>query len=268
MPEKKKPTVLITNDDGIEAPGLRILWEAVRSHANATIVAPFFDQSGMGLSITSRSPLQMEKVDWGVGNSSIWKVSGTPADCVKLGLKVLFKEQKPDLVLSGINRGSNAGRCVLYSGTVGATIEAAFRKVGGIAFSFADPERTSVALAKQYIYPIVLYALAHPPSPGTILNVNFPSEDVEFKGITLSHQGRSYWEDHPDARIHPEGNPYYWLGGKWVDHEEDERSDVFLLKQGYITITPIHVERLTDLDLLEKKSSDFMAHFKEFHPFS
>src|SRR5689334_3155261 len=120
--EKKRPHLLITNDDGINAPGIRALWEALKDYADVTVVAPANEQSAVGLSTTIRHPLHISDVDWGSNSRNIWSVSGTPADCVKLALNAIL-DTKPDLIVSGINRGSNLGRNVLYSGTVSAVIE-------------------------------------------------------------------------------------------------------------------------------------------------
>lgn len=249
-----KPRILITNDDGIFSPGLRHLWEALVDHAHVTIVAPAMDRSGSGLGVTLRKPLQIEEVSWDK-NTPAWKVTGTPADCVKLGFGIILKE-KPDLIVSGINSGSNAGRTLLYSGTVGGVIEGAFRNIPGIAFSLEDMDNPDFKPSNKYIYPIVKHVIDHPLPQGTILNVNIPNT-LDLKGIKLARQGKSYWMDNPDARIHPQGNPYFWIGGRWDTHEESEDSDVFLLSQGYITAVPAHINELTDHDTLQKRKAQF-----------
>lgn len=237
-----KPKILITNDDGIYAPGIKTLWEAVADFADVMVVAPSENMSGAGVSITVNNPLRMEEIQWKTGVKA-WKVSGKPADCVKLGLNA-FIHGKPDLILSGINRGSNSGRTVFYSGTVGGVIEGALRRVPGIAFSYENYNNPDFSLLKKYILPIVEHTLNHPLPAGTILNVNFP--DKPFQGIRLAKQGLGYMNDDPDKRIHPtEGTPYYWLGEKWEHHNEPHDSDVELLSQGYITAVPIRVEELT-----------------------
>lgn len=256
----KKPKILITNDDGIFSEGLKCLWRSLADHADLFIIAPAYDQSGVGVGITFRKPLQIDKVVW-EKNTPAWKVNGTPADCVKLGLSVILKE-KPDLIVSGINRGSNAGRTVLYSGTVGGAIEGALRNIPGIAFSFEDMEHPDYATAQSYIYPIIKHTLEHKLPQGTLLNVNFPHTSRELKGIKLARQGRSYWIDTPDERIHPEGTPYFWLGGKWDDHEEHPESDVHLLKEGYITVVPIHIDELTDHEHLAFCNKNFDSYFQ------
>lgn len=251
---KRKPNILITNDDGIYAPGLRYLWSTLVDHANVSIIAPETEQSGKGLSITLRQPLLSEPVSW-EKNTSAWKVNGTPADCVRLAHSVLLK-QKPDLIVSGINRGANLGRNVLYSGTVGGVIEGALRNVPGIAFSCADFQSPDYKAALHFILPIVDQILEHPLPSGTFLNVNFPLT-TPIRGIKLARQGKGYWIESIQERLHPEGHPYYWLGGKWVKESEHEDSDVFLLQEGYGAAVPIHVNEWTDHMFLNEHKERF-----------
>lgn len=249
----KKPKILLTNDDGIMSAGLKTLWEALIPYADLTIVAPVIDRSGTGLGITLRKPLHIESVAWDQ-NTPAWKVTGTPADCVKLALSVIL-EEAPDMIVSGINRGYNSGRSVLYSGTVGGVIEGGMRKIPGIAFSFEETIEPKFSSSKPHIFPIVKHILEEPLSQGTILNVNFPAEII--KGIRFARQGKSYMLDDPDQRIHPEGDPYFWLGGKMEHFDEHEESDVALLKQGFATAVPIHIDELTDHALFEKRKKSF-----------
>jgi 5'-nucleotidase len=240
-----RPFLLITNDDGIHAPGLRHLWEAVHEFADLAIVAPQTEKSGSGLSITWTKPLLIKKILWDKGTPA-WSVTGTPADCVKMALSTLL-ETPPDLIISGVNRGSNSGRTVLYSGTVGGIIEGVLKGIPGIAFSFSDFDVPSLSATKQYFFPLISHILKNPLPTGSFLNVNFPLNcDKEIKGIKLSKQGKGYWSEAPEQRLHPEGTPYYWLGGKWSAFEEEIDSDVSYLEQGYIAAAPIHVLNLTD----------------------
>ena len=151
-----KPYILITNDDGIQAPGLRALWEALLDVADTVVVAPADDQSATGMSITLRTPISVEKHFW--EKEVVWSVRGTPADTVKMALSVLL-ERKPDMIVSGINNGSNAGRNILYSGTVSAVIEGTMRDIPGIAFSCHDHKEPDYALATQHIPSMVRYML-------------------------------------------------------------------------------------------------------------
>jgi 5'-nucleotidase len=246
-----RPFLLVINDDGILAPGIKHLWEAVQQYADTTIVAPLIEKSGSGVSITWGKPLRFQKVDWAEGTPA-WSLNGTPADCVKMALAVLL-ERRPNMIISGVNRGSNAGRTVLYSGTIGGVIEGALKGIPGIAFSFSDDAIPPLSATKKYIYPLIQHFLDHPLPPETILNVNFPFNcSHAIKGVRLAKQGKGYWIEHPEKRIHPEGLPYYWLGGKWLSSEEEPDSDVALIEQGYITAVPIQVGELTHIDAFIK----------------
>lgn len=239
-----KPYLLITNDDGITAPGIKHLWQAVQEFAETIVVAPISEKSGSGVSITWVKPLRVHPFAW-ENDTPAWSVSGTPVDCVKMGLNVILPK-KPDMIISGVNRGSNAGRTVLYSGTVGGCIDGALKGIPAIAFSFSDFEPPPVEATKNYIFPLIAHFLKHPLPQGTFLNVNFPyNAKDKIAGLRFAKQGRSYWMESPDKRLHPEGMPYYWLGGVWGEVAEDPESDVALLAQGYITVVPIHVDQLT-----------------------
>ncbi|PIS03222.1 MAG: 5'/3'-nucleotidase SurE [Chlamydiae bacterium CG10_big_fil_rev_8_21_14_0_10_42_34] len=246
-----RPFILITNDDGIHAPGIKHLWQAVHEFADIAIVAPQSEKSGSGLGITWTKPLHVHPIPWEL-NTPAWTVNGTPADCVKMALAVVL-DKPPTMIISGINRGSNAGRTVLYSGTVGGVIEGALRGIPGIAFSFSDFDPPPLSATKDYIFPLIKHFINAPLPSGTLLNVNFPFNCKEgVKGFKMARQGKSYWKESPDKRIHPEGAPYYWLGGQWGSVEEDPSSDVSYLEQGYITATPIHVGEMTCGPTLEK----------------
>ena len=251
---KDKPRILITNDDGIYAPGLKHLWSGLVNKADISIVAPESEQSGMSLALTLRQPLLLQTVEWDKGTKA-WKINGTPADCVRLGLSTLLDHQ-PDLIVSGINRGANLGRNILYSGTIGGVIEGALRNVPGIAFSCFNLQNPDYKAVEDLIWPVVQHLLDNPLPKGTFLNVNFP-EANPIRGIKLARQGMSYWIESISQRVHPEGHPYYWLGGKWLDHPEHEESDVSLLQQGYAAAVPINVNKLTDYFVLKNHKGHF-----------
>ncbi len=252
----RKPRILITNDDGIFAPGLKSLWQALVNYADLNIVAPSEDTSGAGVSITLQTPLKIDAIPWKLGTKA-WKVNGKPADCVKLGLGTILSE-KPDLIVSGINRGSNSGRTVFSSGTVGGVIEGALRKIPGIAFSCEDFQKPDFSAVEKHVLSIVQHAIEHPIPTGTIYNVNFPNLTKPFLGYKFARQGHGSWIESPDERIHPtEGTPYFWLGGKWEHHDEPKDSDVSLLKEGYITVVPILVDELTHHRLFESHKELF-----------
>ncbi len=249
----EKPRILITNDDGITAPGIKHLWSALADVADLTIVAPSIEQSGVGAAITLRDPLHIHPVEWEAGTPA-WKVSGTPADCVRMGLSIL--KATPDLIVSGINRGSNSGRNVLYSGTVGGVIEGVLRGVPGVAFSCQDFSTPNYQLTEEHIRSIVKHLLEHPLPKGTLLNVNFPDTPM-IKGVKMARQGMGYWMESPEERIHPEGNTYYWMGGVWKDHDEHDSSDVSIMNQGYAAAVPIHVGEMTDHETLQARKETF-----------
>lgn len=256
----KRPHILITNDDGVYAPGIKHLWNAIKDMADVTIVAPSGEQSAVSLSITIRHPLRVEKIDWTSSEANVWAVTGTPADCVKLALNVVMPSY-PDLILSGINRGTNCGRNVFYSGTVAAIIEGVMHNIPGIAFSHGDYCNPCFEKLESYIPQIVNYVLHHPLPHGTLLNVNFPSDLHSYQGIQgirMTRQGKEYWKENPEQRNHPtEGHAYYWLGAKLAEFKEIEDSDVSWLRQGYITAVPIHVGELTDQSYLHNQKEVF-----------
>lgn len=259
---QKSLNILMTNDDGIGASGIRHLWSALKHKAHLTIVAPSAEQSAVGLSITLRHPLHINACTW-FDHTPAWSINGTPSDCVKLGLGVIM-EAKPDLVVSGINRGNNSGRNMLYSGTVAAAIEAVIHDIPGIAFSCYDYHETDYALVESYIPKIIDYILQHPMPKGTLLNVNFPSKShKKIHGIKFTRQGQGYWMENPDKRSHPtEYHSYYWLGAKLYECEEEADSDVYWLQRGYATAVPIHVGELTHHLYLASQKSHFDAWFE------
>lgn len=261
VPMERKPNILITNDDGISAPGLWHLWHSLKEKAEVSIVAPAIQRSGVGLGLTLHKPITINPASW-EGGTLAWKVSGTPADCIRFGLRVVL-HTKPDLIVSGINQGSNAGRNVLYSGTIGGVTEGALRGIPGIAFSSVEFDNPRYEMIESYIFPLVQHALEHPLSSGTILNVNFPTSFDSFRGVRLARQGRGLWIESPDERTHPNGDPYYWHGGIWSHHDEHEESDVALLSQGYVTAVPIHVDEMTDHSFLKDRKKLFELHLNE-----
>ncbi len=243
-----KLKAILCNDDGINAPGIYNLFEALHDHVDITIVAPAEDQSckGLGISIPRSGYIEAEKVAWANGVES-WKVFGTPADCIKFALHYLVK-QPPNFIISGINNGSNAGRNIMYSGTVGAVIQGTFCNVPGIAFSCTyDDDVEKFKNAQQYILKIVNHFHKHKMPKGTLINVNFPTY-IEGKtvGIKMAKQGKSYWNGRIGSDVKLKGTNKYPILDSWDMHDESEDSDIYLLTQGYITCAPIHVEDLTD----------------------
>lgn len=256
-----RPHILITNDDGIHAEGLYSLWRALKDHAIVTIVAPAHEQSGSALGTTTRRPLHIKKVPW-EGDTQAYQVDGTPADCVKLAMNVL-SINPPNLVASGINQGCNAGRTLLYSGTVAGVIEGVMRNIPGIAFSSEDFHHPNFVRAEPFIMPLVRYLLDHPLPPGSFFNVTFPDHQDAIKGVKMARQGKGRWVEELQERVHPQGHHYYWLGGKWAQFDEHEESDIHLVQQGYLTVVPIHVHELTDHVQFNHRKGSFERWFTE-----
>lgn len=258
---KNKPHILITNDDGIHSPGIFHLWNALKDSFNLSITAPAHEQSGVGLCVTCHSPLSLVKVKW-PEETKAYSVNGTPADCVKLALKYVM-ENPPVLVVSGINKGANSGRNVLYSGTVGGVIEGVMHEIPGIAFSCYEIENTNFAEAEKHVLKVVNHVLDHPMPAGTFLNVNFPpAGHGPIKGFKFTRQGKHFWGENPDKRTHPGmEKEYYWIGVKLKEFIEHQDSDVAWLQKGYMTAVPIHVGELTDHQHLEEKKSHFESSF-------
>ena len=250
----KKPKILITNDDSSHAPGIRHLWNALKDTCDLTIVAPATEKSGVGLCLTLWDPIHIHKVDWHA-DTPAWKITGTPADCVRLATSKILMNP-PDLIVSGINRGSNAGRTLLYSGTVAGIIEGVMRNIPGIAFSCQNYENPGYANFEKHIYPLVQYVLDHPLPKGCFLNVNFPSSG-DVKGIKMTRQGMGIFKEDPDHRTHPDGYSYYWMGGKWESHPEHEDSDVTALDKGFIAAAPIYVHELTHHEFMAGRKEHF-----------
>ncbi len=236
----KKPLILVTNDDGITAPGLRVLIKAIKEIGEVVVVAPDSPQSGMGHAITIDSTLYSKKVtiDREEGAPSEYSCSGTPADCVKLALQEIL-DKKPDLCVSGINHGSNASINVIYSGTMSAAIEAGIEGIPAIGFSLCDYSwdanfEHSVISIKR----IVQEALNQGIPKGTVLNVNIPKTEAEPKGIKVCRQARANWKEQFDKRTSPTGKDYYWLSGEFELLDKGEDTDEWALANGYVSIVP------------------------------
>lgn len=258
----KKYHFLVTNDDGINSPGLRALWEAVKDFAKVTVVAPDKQRSGSGLAITFDTPLTILPVSNWEG-SAAFQVSGTPVDCVKSALSILM-DQKPDMVLSGINYGTNSGGTILSSGTIGCALEACMRDIPGIAFSKWCYETHDFEYLIPYIRPIVEFVLEQKLPKGTIYNVNFPLEKQNtIKGLKVVKHGVSRWMETPNKHFHPLGHMHYQLDGVWTDHMEKDDTDVHFLKKGYITASPIHIGDLTDHNVLKNQKQNLESIFQK-----
>lgn len=233
-----KPLILVTNDDGITAPGLRALIRYMKDLGDVVVVAPDSPQSGMGHAITIDSTLfvQREKIDLDIEEYSC---SGTPADCVKLALREIL-DRRPDICVSGINHGANSSINVIYSGTMSAAIEAGIEGIPAIGFSLCDYSwEADFAPAEIHIKQIVSEALSKKIPAGTILNVNIPKRDAKnLKGIKVCRQARANWKEKFDKRTNPMGRDYYWLTGEFELLDNGEDTDEYALQNGYISVVP------------------------------
>lgn len=237
----QKPLILVTNDDGITAPGIRNLVLLMKKIGDVVVVAPDSPQSGMGHAITLDSTLYSEKMTAGTPETAKeeYSCSGTPADCVKLALRELL-DRKPDICISGINHGSNSSINVIYSGTMSAAIEAGIEGVPAIGFSLCDYKwEADFSQAGDFIISIVKQALSNGMPRGVVLNVNIPKlEKKQIKGIKICRQARANWKEKFDKRTSPMGKDYYWLTGEFELLDKGEDTDEWALANGYISVVP------------------------------
>jgi len=239
---KKQPVILITNDDGINAPGISNLIEAVRGLGKIVVVAPDKPQSGMGHAITIGNPLRLHPVHI-FNDVEAWQCSGTPVDCVKLAVdKVLHR--KPDLCLSGINHGANHSINVIYSGTMSAAVEAAIESIPSVGFSLLDHSlEADFTASKKYARIIVENMLKKPFDKHLILNVNFPNiPDALIKGIKICKQAYAKYEEDFIERNDPTGKKYYWLTGKFMNFDKGKDTDVWALENNYVSVVPVQFD--------------------------
>ena len=240
---KERPLILITNDDSIHAGGLKTLIEAARKLGNVIVVAPEDSQSGMSHAITIKQPIRVTKKSEENG-LIIYTCSGTPVDCVKLALNQLL-DRKPDLLLSGINHGSNASVSVIYSGTMAAAIEGGVNNIHSVGFSLLDYSPDANFQAAGKIVTRVLKEVLKNGIPTEIcLNVNIPAiPEAEIKGVKICRQTKGFWQEEFDKRTDPFNRDYFWLTGYFKNNEpEAQDTDEWALKNGYVSIVPIRVD--------------------------
>ncbi|MGB1308634.1 MAG: 5'/3'-nucleotidase SurE [Oceanihabitans sp.] len=240
---KKKPLILVTNDDGITAPGIRALIATMCTIGDVVVVAPDSPQSGMGHAITLDSTLQVERVYIDNGPQKEYSCSGTPADCVKLAVREILK-CKPDLCVSGINHGSNSSINVIYSGTMSAAIEAGIEGVPSIGFSLLDYNwNANFNAAAYFVKNIATQVLENGLTEGVVLNVNIPNLKKDaIKGIKICRQAKANWVEEFDKRTNPQGKDYYWLTGKFENLDQGEDTDEWALENGYVSIVPVQFD--------------------------
>lgn len=255
---KEKPVILITNDDGVTAPGIAALVDAVKDLGEIVVIAPDKAQSGMGHAITIGSPLRMVKVNYFGDGVEAYSCSGTPVDCVKLAVdKVLHR--RPDICLSGVNHGANHSINVIYSGTMSAALEAAIESIPSVGFSLLDYSlEADFSGPKKYARLIVEQILSNNIIDKHLcLNVNFPAVDVnELKGIKVCRQAYAKYEEDFDERVDPTGKKYYWLTGEFVNFDKGVDTDVYALNNNYVSVVPVQFD-LTDYKLIDTLNKKF-----------
>lgn len=235
-----KPLILVTNDDGITSLGIRTLVNIMKTIGDVIVVAPNSPQSGMGHAITIGEPLRLYETH--IFEDVVeYECSGTPADCVKLAKNYVLQDRKPDLIVSGINHGSNSSISVLYSGTMSAAIEGAIEGIPAIGFSLDDyKENADFSHGIPFIKSITESALKHGIPKGIALNVNIPiKSDEPIKGVKVCRQAHAKWQEKFDHRVDPNGRGYLWMAGKFVNFDtEEEDTDVWALDNNYISVVP------------------------------
>lgn len=240
---KKKPLILVTNDDGITAPGIRALIDVMKDLGDVLVVAPDSPQSATGHAITINNTLYLNKVSKENAALTEYSCSGTPVDSVKFAVVEILK-RKPDLLVSGINNGSNSSINVIYSGTMSAAVEGGIEGIPSIGFSLLDYDwNADFEQVKSFVKKIALEVLEKGLPDGTILNVNFPKlKEKEIKGIKICRQAKAIWQEKFDKRSTPQGKDYYWLTGEFVNLEHGEDTDEWALQNGYVSVVPVQFD--------------------------
>jgi 5'-nucleotidase len=240
---KKKPLILVTNDDGISAPGIRALIDVMKQMGDVVVVAPDSPQSATGHAITINNTLFINKIDIDPDVEKEYSCSGTPVDCVKFAVNEIL-DRKPDLCVSGVNHGSNSSINVIYSGTLSAAVEAGIEGIPAIGFSLLDYNwNADFEPAKPFIKQITQQVLDNGLPEGVILNVNFPKLAAkDIKGIKVCRQAKAMWMERFDKRKNPQGRDYYWLTGEFVNMDKGEDTDEWALENGFISLVPVQFD--------------------------
>jgi len=252
---KKRPLILVTNDDGITAPGVRSLIRIMNKIGDVVVVAPDRPQSGMGHAITVNNVLYCNPITIDEGPQIEYSCSGTPADCVKMAINEILNRH-PDLCVSGINHGANSSINVIYSGTMSAAVEAGIEGVPAIGFSLLDYNyRADFKQAEDFVRDITLAALEKGIPEGVTLNVNIPKlKKNDIKGVKICRQANAYWREDFDKRKSPFGQEYYWLSGELINQDKGEDTDLWALDNGYISVVPVMFD-LTAHHMIQKLNS-------------
>ncbi|MGB9678573.1 MAG: 5'/3'-nucleotidase SurE [Thermoanaerobacteraceae bacterium] len=241
--------ILITNDDGVQAEGILNLAEFLKKDYNTTVVAPERERSAVGHAITLHKPLRLNMIK-SEENLNIYSVNGTPSDCVKLGIEVVLKK-RPDIVISGINNGFNLGTDILYSGTVSAAVEAAIYGIPSIAVSLSENADIKEPKIYSFLNMLIQNIISKGIPKHTLLNINIPEN---IKGIKATLLGKRIYIETFQKNFDPRGKEYYWMAGKIAESDNNEKTDIISVKNGYISITPIHFD-LTRYDMIDTINS-------------
>lgn len=234
----ERPLIFVTNDDGFSAKGIRCLFDAVKDLGDVVLIAPDSPQSGTGHAITIHDPLRLNKIDiFGIEHE--YSCSGTPVDCVKLGVYEVM-HRKPDLLVSGINHGANTSTNVLYSGTMSAAVEGAMERIPSVGFSLDSFDSdTDFSLSQEVVQTVAKEVLKRGMPSGVCLNVNIPAvSKAEFQGLKVCKQAHAYWADRFDKRQDQFGKTYYWLTGDFIDEDQKEHTDLYWIARNYATVVP------------------------------
>ena len=251
-----EPKILITNDDGIFSDGILALWQALSTIGETLVVAPNQERSASSHSITLNDPIRTQQIERKKGFNG-WSVNGTPADCVKIAIRTI-SDNLPDLVVSGINHGSNLGKNVLYSGTVSAAAEGAILGIPSIAISLASNKADDFNLSKRTAIEMAKFAMEAKLPKGTFLNVNIPScKADEVKGKKITKQGNQCFDDYYEERLDPRKRSYYWIKGHIVDPDTTNEYDGKAVEDNYISVTPMQLT-LTNEKYISKIKSYFL----------
>lgn len=255
---KQKPLILVTNDDGVSAPGIRALITVMKTIGDVVVVAPDSPQSAMGHAITISNAIFVNKVHFDDEISEEYSCSGTPVDCVKLATREILK-RKPDLCVSGINHGSNSSINVIYSGTMSAAVEAGIEGIPAIGFSLLDYDwNANFEVLKPFVKNIALEVLKNGLPEGVVLNVNFPKMPAgEIKGTKICRQAKAKWVENFDKRKTPQGKDYYWLTGEFINEDLGEDTDEWALAHGYVSIVPIQFDLTAHHSIMKLNTYQF-----------
>lgn len=251
----KRPKILVTNDDGIFAPGIYALWEAMHEIGEVTVVAPDSEKSAVGHAITITDPIRVQQIHRKNGFDG-FAVKGTPADCVKIAGRSLM-QAPPDIVVSGINSGANVGNNIIYSGTVSAATEGTMLGIPSVAISLNSIKGGSLSASQKVAVNVVKKVLEKGLPKGVLLNVNVPNIPLDsIKGYRMTKQGKLVFKDRFEKREDPRGKFYYWMKGEIINDTNPD-TDGYAIQNDYISITPIHYQLTEESFLKTLKNWDF-----------